>query len=390
LIRVRGDVRTTLILRLVELEPVSGILRDVTFRRENISIEIAIVVSLLLHGLTFGVYQNREALARIRLFKPVIEKFARATSAPPAQRAPAVPVIQFVDSPPPAEPPVPAPPPKPNIFIETDERQATTEQPPNTPYYSDRATLAANPENPTGKAGDTPYLAGEETRMMSTENVPVPRPGAPAAAPPAPPSPPPAAPAEARPPAPAEKPPVLAQSGLRVVEQQRQSEIQRQENIRNTARLGPETTAADARPPVPPQPPAAPAISSPTGREIAAGKSRLVAAGVDRTGVAAFNVAASPFGAYDRKLIQAVQSRWIALIERYGVYERAGTVTLSFLLSDDGKVANLQRKENSAGEMLALFCEKAITDAAPYDPLPDQLRPLVGKEPREVNFTFYY
>ena len=138
---------------------------------------------------------------------------------------------------------------------------------------------------------------------------------------------------------------------------------------------------------------AAPSLGSPgTGsqREIAAAKSRLTAAGVSRIGVAAFNVADSPFGAYDKQIIRAVQSRWYALIEQNRLYERAGEVTLHFQLLDDGTVQGMETKENTAGIILALFCEKAIVDSAPFEPLPEKLRMLVGKEPREVNFTFYY
>ncbi len=106
--------------------------------------------------------------------------------------------------------------------------------------------------------------------------------------------------------------------------------------------------------------------------------------------MAAFNVASSPFGAYDRQLIRAVQQRWYSIIDRFGVLERAGTVTLHFELYEDGSIRNLQRRENTAGEILALYCEKAVTDAAPFEPLTEDLRRLVGAEARQVDFTFYY
>ena len=86
--------------------------------------------------------------------------------------------------------------------METDNSQVTGEQPKDAKYYSDRSTVAANPVNPTGKTGDTPYLDGKETRVMSTENV-VPNLGPPSApvAPPAPPSPPASPPTRRRQPA---------------------------------------------------------------------------------------------------------------------------------------------------------------------------------------------
>ena len=126
-------------------------------------------------------------------------------------------------------------------------------------------------------------------------------------------------------------------------------------------------------------------------------KAHLTAVGVSRTGVAAFNVEESPFGAYDKKIFLAVQSRWYQLIDRFGMYERAGTVTLHFYLMEDGTLKRnqygntvMEITDNTAGQILALFCEKAIIESGPFDPLPDNLRALVGKEPREASFTFYY
>ena len=128
----------------------------------------------------------------------------------------------------------------------------------------------------------------------------------------------------------------------------------------------------------------------PSNREITTMKSRLTASGVARIGVDAFNVEASPFGEYDQKMVRAVQSRWYALIEKYAIYERSGTVTITFALREDGTAQNLQRSENSVGELLASFCEKAILDSTPFEPFPDRLRLLLGNQPREASFTFYY
>jgi hypothetical protein len=142
--------------------------------------------------------------------------------------------------------------------------------------------------------------------------------------------------------------------------------------------------------PTPAHPPSSSQPADSSGRTIVTPKTKLTTAGVSRTGVTAFNVASSPFGEYDKKVVAAVQSRWYALINRYGIYERAGVVTIHFKLHDDGTVHGLLVRDNSAGEILALYCQKAILDSSPFDPFPDNLRVLVGQEPREVDFTFYY
>jgi hypothetical protein len=127
-----------------------------------------------------------------------------------------------------------------------------------------------------------------------------------------------------------------------------------------------------------------------SSKEIGARKSRMVAAGAGRIGIAAFNVAGSPFGEYDKAVIRSVQSRWYALISQNGLYDRSGTVTLHFNLMQDGSVRDISIKEDTAGEILGMFCQKAVVDSAPFPPLPEKLRMLIGDDPREVNFTFYY
>jgi outer membrane biosynthesis protein TonB len=334
--------------------------------REYVSMELALAASLALHLLAYLCWMERAPLAKIFIFKPFVKMFEPQVWSAPKPVLRPIPSITFVERPAPK-------PQEPRTFVETDQSQATGEEPKDAKYYSDRSTVAANPNNSSGKQTDTPYLEGKETRMLSTEDV-MPSPAKPASAP-----------APAVPPVPVQKPVVekpvnepskkIADQGLKVVEEKKVAMLDKP----------PEPT-----PPVPtaPVPPAAPSAGS--NREIGARKSRMVAAGVGRIGVAAFNVAGSPFGEYDKALIRAVQSRWYALIQQNGLYERSGTVTLHFNLMQDGSVQDMTFKENSAGEILGLFCQKAVVDSAPFPALPEKLRMLIGDDPREVNFTFYY
>lgn len=388
-----------------------------TSRSECWPIQLAVLASVSLHAAVLTLYQYRNQLPLTSGLRSLLAAPMHVAPTALISRA-ATPVIQFVPTQPTPESAAErAPTQRPQIFVETDERQPTaTESPRDTPFYSDRATYAANPENPTGVEGTMPYIPGSDDRVWSTEDVSLARasstiegptqPVGIAASPTdtkptvnstaslrasmlvAPPAPQPSADRANE---------VARVAGVsRPVEDRRTDQEQKREQLRQLARMGPMTE---------PSPQTAEtidfggrqgtvAVSSPTGstdgRTLATRKSRLVAAGVSRQGVAAFNVAASPFGAYDKRLIYAVQSRWYALIERYGLYERAGQVTVRFELWEDGRVANLERKTNTAGELLALICEKAITDSAPFEPLPESLRVLLAGEPREVNFTFYY
>lgn len=356
--------------------------------REYLPSEIAVLISVLAHALALLSWEHRDLFHKLPGVRTVAALLApvRARSLPETL----LPTITFVESPAEAE----AEPQRPRRFIETDDSQVTGEEPKRAEFYSDRSTVAANPFNPTGQEGETPYLEGTETRMWSTETV-IPQPASAPRPPPAPPPPPrpaaPASPPASPPAAPATPEPSqpLADVGTRVIEEPKLALLDKPLPVPEPLPAAvPVPVTPTALVPVP-EPSPLPAGAG-SRRELAAVKSRLTAAGVGRIGVAAFNVAGSPFGEYDKALIRAVQSRWYALIEKNGLYERTGQVTLRFLLKSDGSVEEMTVKENTAGQILGLFCEKAVVDSAPFPPLPEKLRALIGDEPREVNFTFYY
>ena len=372
--------------------------------RENRNFWIAVLLSLLLHISAGEGWQHRASLMKLPGLS-LLTKWVHMVH-PPGRTAPQpVQTLTFVEL---ATPRASAPEVKKGEeakqFMETDPSQVTGEKPKDAKYYSDKSTVAANPDNPTGKTDDTPYLNGSETRVPNTLNVPTPsgvpepairQPGSPSTPPGAPKSTPKVV--EAPPvPKPAPQPKAQEQSkepaplGLKIVEEQKVAMAQKPV-------AQPQAVTGATVPEVPVDPstaaPGSPAIITEPGvpgRELVARKAHLTVAGVSRNGIAAFDVAGSPFGAYDKKLIRAVESRWYALIDRFGMYERAGAVTVHFELLDDGQVQNLRITDNTAGEILSLFCEKAIIESGPFDPLPEELRALVGKEPSDASFTFFY
>jgi len=377
--------------------------------RENLHIEIALLVSLLLHAFAFGSWQFRTTLMKLPWLSS-LTKLVHVVHSPEAPSTPRTQTITFVEVEEPRTKKQRDEEKQAQRFMETDPSQATGEKPKNAKYYSDKSTVAANPNNPTDKEGDTPYLEGKETRALNTLDVPSPSGvSAPALMPPGAPGAPsksgvsatPTPPTAARTipqPKPVASTPAQSQEipplGVKMVDEQKLAMAPKPTGQPDVA------TSSDV--PAPPASPAeaaggdgAPAAAAEPGvpgREIVSRKAHLTVAGVSRSGVAAFGVEENPFGAYDKKIIKAVQSRWYALIDRFGMYERAGAVTVHFELLDDGQVRdlNVPDEDNTAGQILSLFCEKAIIESGPFDPLPDNLRALVGKEPREASFTFYY
>jgi hypothetical protein len=331
-----------------------------TKAKSYLSAETAVLVSLVLHVLAFLCWQHRETLGRMAVFRPLAKVFAGAPARP--KPLPVTPTITFVQEPAPQRREE-----RRQQFIETDASQVTGEEPKNARFYSANSTVAANPDNPAGKTGDTPYLDGQETRLASTANVhpqppsdgataPAPRPAKPQAT---------SQPVAQKKPDPAKK---VAETGMKVDDKKQMAMLDQ------------------------PVEPARPVKTARAGsnRAIATTKSRATTMGVSRIGISAFNVAGSPFGEYDKALIFAVQSRWYAVLNEKRMDVHAGTVVLQFDLRADGAVANMLMKENSAGPALGLYCEKAIVESAPFAPLPESLRRLIGSDAREIMFTFYY
>jgi hypothetical protein len=103
------------------------------------------------------------------------------------------------------------------------------------------------------------------------------------------------------------------------------------------------------------------------------------------------DVKSSPFGSYDAQFIAAVQSRWYALLDqREYLGNQSGKVVVEFRLYSDGRIMQLNVSENEVSDTLASLCQRAITDPAPYAKFPADLRRLLGKDFRDVRFTFHY
>ncbi|HVM60628.1 MAG TPA: hypothetical protein VMV72_07145 [Verrucomicrobiae bacterium] len=372
--------------------------------RENLPVEIALLVSLLLHAMAYCTVQYGAPILKLPWLSSLVKLVQVVHVQPKAVPAP-MQTITFVKLDEPSAPPPPEKTKETKTFMETDASQVTGEKPKSTQYYSDKSTVAANPKNPTAKVGDTPYLDGKEGHALNTVDVPTPsgvvtpvviKPTAPPAPPKvAQPSPP--APAKTVQAVPEQKPlaptPEIPARGLKVVEQPEQKVAEAMKPTASAPEVVtgsgvPAPAAADEMADV--GAPAVPSEPGVPGRELVARKAHLVASGVSRTGVAAFNVDESPFGAYDKKVVKAIQSRWYQLIDRYGIYESTATVTVYFELFDDGQVKNVKTTDGSENSILSLFCEKAILESGPFDPWPETLRALVGKEPREASITFYY
>lgn len=96
-------------------------------------------------------------------------------------------------------------------------------------------------------------------------------------------------------------------------------------------------------------------------------------------------------GMYDALFIQSVKARWLDLLDSrdYASTPR-GHVRLQFRLHYDGRITDMKVLEHTVNETLSLICQKAVLDPAPFDKWTKEMRLLIGKDYREITFTFYY
>ncbi len=98
----------------------------------------------------------------------------------------------------------------------------------------------------------------------------------------------------------------------------------------------------------------------------------------------------SNYGAYLQRMIDTVQIQWERIILGMGAMPAVGsTVTVKFIMNDEGKIVEIRNHETTASETGTRACMSAITDRSPYGPWTDDMKAVLGTQ-QEMTFTFYY
>jgi hypothetical protein len=254
----------------------------------------------------------------------------------------------------------------PLVFVEVTPEQATPEVPQKTPFYSDKNSVAANP-NP--KDADVPKIDGKQTEMVKTEDVPRQK-----VFPlnPTPPNPPPVEINKEEHPETKPKP-TYTPGDLALAK----PDDKERKNDGQADQVRPRTLN-EARALLPP------------GAQLPGPKMKQDG-GVRHRGNISLDVQGSPFGDYDWKLIRAVENCWYGLLDsRQFAGEQTGKVTIRFRLSSDGTISQLNETQSTVDSVLSLLCRMAIEHPAPYEPWPNDMRHKIGENYRDLTFTFYY
>ncbi len=330
-------------------------------------IAAALCFSLLFHLAAWGGLQVRKKMGWDRLPIPAWLKVFQFTQ--PITKAMTKPV-EIKKTPVPDKPEIPL------VFVEVDPTQVAPAPPKDAKFYSSANSVAANPD--TRLDTDKPKIEGKQEKIIKTIDVlrPQPQPLQPAQntgkeSPPQPEK------KEAQPrPKESPKPGDLAMA--KPVETLKPSDSKT------------DTKAAEAAEKTLPKP-----------RTLAEAKARLQNSGLVgekmkmdggvknlRLDSSSLDVRATPFGAYDAKMIHAIQKRWDDLLGN-GTFPN-GKLVLEFRLHHDGRISEMHVVESEVGELYSLFCQRAVLDPAKYEPWPSDMRRLIGADFREVRFTFYY
>ncbi len=264
---------------------------------------------------------------------------------------------------------------QPEIFV--DVSHADVDAPTRTRYYSNKNSRAANPETANENA---PKISGSQTDVPKTEDVPKP------------------VKAQQAPQKAEAKPQVTQLSPAMPAPQPRPlpEPTETPQTPGETERPAPKPTVATTPSPQQPtpQPPPRPRTlrQALAQRDQIPGKAMRQAGGVERHSMtSSLDVKATPFGEYDRAIIEAVSQRWYDLLDsRRFAQDRTGKVTLRFKLKSDGTIIEMQTTDNNVGELLGYLCQEAIEEAAPFAKWPPDMIRMIGANYREITFTFYY
>jgi hypothetical protein len=339
----------------------------------------ALVIALLLHLLAFYTYKTGQSrgwwanLAMPRWMQSVLRVLA-----------PAVPK-NFV--------PVTPPHPTQLSFVQVDPANAVPEAPKAPKFYGANNTLAANPN--VTKPSDVPDIRGRQDKVLKTiEN------GKPKAQPAQPtppaqpqphaqaqPQPQPHAATEASAPQKTYVPGDLAMA--------KPAEMARDNDAKSDTKTQAQT-AVEAQAQPQPQPQPQPVYQRPRtiaeamARNGTIGAQSLQTGGVNRSGItSSLDVKGTIAGAYDEQFVQAVQAKWDQLWNGR-TPNSPGKVVLSFRLLPNGKITKLSIVQNEVSELMANYCERAITEPQPYMPWPQEMLLEFPSGYRDIQFTFIY
>lgn len=262
----------------------------------------------------------------------------------------------------------------PTMFVEVTPEQATQEAPKQAKFYSALNSKATNPD--IEKETNIPRIQGEQDKVTKTFDTLHPR-------------------TEQTPPSPPPKPDKKLDETAKLEPTPQKNaplDESKPEPSRKVGDLAFAKPTPESKPPeTQPKPRPRTVVEAKLRQGTIQGEKMKQDGGVKNRGpIVAFDAKATTFGVYDEKIIAAVQQRWYSLLEESRLPTRPGRVVITFKLHADGKVDEIVVDDEDVGDILAVYCRRAISDPAPFDRWPDDMKRQIAREYREIKFGFYY
>ena len=111
---------------------------------------------------------------------------------------------------------------------------------------------------------------------------------------------------------------------------------------------------------------------------------------ITNRGVSSVDALGTPLGHYQKYVLDAIGSRWYALVEQKNDLVNIGTTDVTFVIDRNGHVKDLKIIANTSNETLANVCIQSIQDAQ-LPPMSDDVVAAVRPEglPMEIPFTIF-
>lgn len=250
----------------------------------------------------------------------------------------------------------------PLMFVDVSSAQATPESPKNARYYSDKNSQAANPD--ADRDTGIPKITGTQTQVPKTEDVP-------------------------RSKYDKLQPDFAQLAREREAAEQAKPAMTPGDLVMAKPDMNPRQdngTATQSRPRTLKEAYARQQDNRAVGRKMKqdGGVSR-------RLDFASFDTKATTFGAYDAAFIDTVRQYWYDELDRRQYDGSAqGKVALRFHLNSDGTITELKVVDDTVGGIWMYLCQNAVLRPAPYEKWSREMRVEVGRNYREIQFTFYY
>jgi len=112
--------------------------------------------------------------------------------------------------------------------------------------------------------------------------------------------------------------------------------------------------------------------------------------GTKNIGPTAVDARWSNYGAYLQRMIDTVQIQWERILIEWRANPASNsTVTIKFVMDDQGRIAEIVNVDSTANDTASRACVSAITDRAPYGVWTDDMKAVLGAK-QEMTFTFHY